>query len=89
MRYPYRSIRVLVFSAIFSAMSLMIAFPASSQIVEASLGVHLQVVNRCAMLLEASAGDISVHCNRHVAYRISVRPDAANKDGPKRMVVSY
>ncbi|MEW6484170.1 hypothetical protein [Tatumella ptyseos] len=67
----------------------MVAFPASSQIVEASLGVHLQVVNRCAMLLEASAGDISVHCNRHVAYRISVRPDVVNVDGMNRVVVSY
>ncbi len=89
MRYPHRSIRVLVYTAIFSAMSLMVAFPVSSQIVEASLGIHLQVVNRCAMLLEASAGDISVHCNRHVAYRITVRPDVANMNGINRVVVSY
>ena len=89
MRYPHRSIRALVFSAIFSAMSLMVAFPSTSQIVEASLGIHLQVVNRCAMLLEASAGDISVHCNRHVAYRITVRPDVANMNGINRVVVSY
>ena len=67
----------------------MVAFPATSQIVEASLGIHLQVVNRCAMLLEASAGDISVHCNKHVPYRITVHPNVVNEEGINRVVVSY
>ncbi len=93
MQYPDRGVTRIIFAVITAVMCSVAAFPAASQITEASVNVHLQVVNRCAMSLDSSANNarINVHCTRLVAYNVRIHPEASHteQNGVNRVVVNY
>lgn len=92
MRFPKSRIsKGICLELAFIVFYLGVVGTAVAQITEVSLDVHLRIINRCSMTVNATDGDTSVSCNRPVAYRVSIRPAASSSsdNGMNRVIITY
>lgn len=92
MRYPKRRIiKGIILELAFIAFYLGVIAPAMAQITEASMGVHLRVMNRCTMTVNSDDGETSVSCSRPVAYRVSISQPVSSSTATvaNRVTVNY
>jgi len=92
MRYPKRRIsKGICLELVFIAFYLGVVGPAVAQITEVSMDVHLRIINRCTMNVNATDGDTSVSCSRPVAYHVSIRQAASSStdNGMNRVTITY